>query len=1432
MEKKKRFSLVRKVKGQIATEQMMLTGIILVMLIPIIFYITQTQTQTPYMTDTLVVLDNSVESLSNLGSGSSTTVVVQVPASVVSASFANCNTNGDYCTAIRVDYADGSQDVFEMSYFVQGSLNFLEDPGLHYVTLYHKEEDQNIIFQECGDGVQSGGEQCEACVIDDDCVAGTCEILNGETVGVCKYFSNTPCRSDGTTNYCYDHSEKYGCFCQCDIDADCLTNLCTFDQGSGDGYCEFCESDGDCPEDYYCSIGVCTDCDQDGDGEDSDFYCGGLDCNDNDVSINTGATEICTGGIDENCDGLVDCLDGACGFDPVCSVSKENECTTGDCCSDGQDNDNDGPIDCNDGDCDLDSACTGECSEGQVLCNRDCNEGDSCLNTCGPAECSGGVTNEVCEIGEGCLCPDCNGQQDSCASGLTCEISSSGCDVCTDCTGSENSNAFCSDGLDNDCDGFVDCYDADCFGFTGTTGVCCVSGGDGVCEGALNQCNAAGTGTNYFLDSCDVNCNLQTGNTCASSSLGSICTGDLDCDGGTPQNYCPTTGTWCDSGCGEIDRDSSQVACEDSGGNCDAETWSSSYVCCNGDDGTDNCDADTDCSGGYLCTNSCQCSTGCSDDNECQYGYFCVNGDCSTGGSGADCEDNSDCSTSYTCDTNYDVCVSCDGNSVQNDPSSGYGHGLCERGYNSDGTGGCDLTSANSDEKAPNACVGNLAYISSSCYYYNDGDSNLNTCDCIVGAGNYFSSGNGQDKCCGDDAGESFGTDSSAGWCCINGNKYSNDSFDSTGQYFCLNGALSGCNGNLGGEATSFSSCGRTGGWYCDGYGNGLNTWKDQISLLKTPDDCDGSSQTDPYGEGNPTSYDGGSCEGNRLLNDYTSGVAAQNTGWQCNGWQGPYVAFVDLTQTGSLLTARIEVADEADSYGSGGYVLRLGDYDTVTNAGHYTDSNYPGTLYWNPSAASYSGVDSNEGIYGDYFEVPVVWSSLSPKITQEKSYFLEVGLEENSGSGCSTKTCDTEDPNSNEGTFTTSSTLCVPVTYDADTDNDCCPLGSNVGDNTHPGIDDDGGSCVSCDSNNKQVLGGTGDGLCESKCGASSSCDEKAANSAWVSGQTCNWCGTTCASGTDSTVGNDACATCSKGYQSVTSTDLCYSNIACGSSGWAANTYDCDNSDVQGEGTATAKESEVSSSSCTSSCSGSNCCQINTATCNAGNSCGKISNQFTLDEVTDKTCYKDESNWKWKTVNNVVENSALECTDGYDNDCDGVVDCDDSGCDGSDVCAPQCSDGIDNDGDGFIDFGKDIGCMDNNDDNEVNPSSSCTSSNTILKLRDTTNAHTEKYNQNNYQNVWCYPYAADNNRPSSCNGKEVIRAAFESNTNAHVEYGTKTTSGYTDVCFSTAGLECTYTTGICPAYHANIGSISASTNAHAGAVGQYSIKVCCTHFP
>ncbi|MEM2874359.1 MAG: PGF-pre-PGF domain-containing protein [Candidatus Nanoarchaeia archaeon] len=57
------------------------------------------------------------------------------------------------------------------------------------------------------------------------------------------------------------------------------------------------------------------------------------------------------------------------------------------------------------------------CKDGEVLCSdRVCRPADKCV----PLYCSNGTANGVCEYGEGCGCPDCDRQQDSCEQGLIC----------------------------------------------------------------------------------------------------------------------------------------------------------------------------------------------------------------------------------------------------------------------------------------------------------------------------------------------------------------------------------------------------------------------------------------------------------------------------------------------------------------------------------------------------------------------------------------------------------------------------------------------------------------------------------------------------------------------------------------------------------------------------------------------------------------------------------------------------------------------------------------------------------------------------------------------------------------------------------------------------------------------------------------------------
>ena len=119
-------------------------------------------------------------------------------------------------------------------------------------------------------------------------------------------------------------------------------------------------------------------------------------------------------------------------FDPPAEIP-------GTTCDDGLDNDCDGLSDCDDPDCSTDPACAPSCGDG----------------TCDPP------------LEDPCNCPA------DCGSPPPAEIA----------------NLTCDDGVDNDCDGDVDCLDSDCASDPSCQFVC----GNGICEPPMeDQCSCPG----------------------------------------------------------------------------------------------------------------------------------------------------------------------------------------------------------------------------------------------------------------------------------------------------------------------------------------------------------------------------------------------------------------------------------------------------------------------------------------------------------------------------------------------------------------------------------------------------------------------------------------------------------------------------------------------------------------------------------------------------------------------------------------------------------------------------------------------------------------------------------------------------------------------------------------------------------------------------
>ncbi|HAM87924.1 MAG: Regulator of chromosome condensation [Candidatus Falkowbacteria bacterium GW2011_GWC2_38_22] len=205
----------------------------------------------------------------------------------------------------------------------------------------------------------------------------------------------------------------------------------------------------------------CVDMDYDGYGLFANSACvhNIADCDDTNPAVSGGGPEICINGIDDDCDGMIDCNDADCVFDHNCAIV--NVCTINGSCDAGETCAN-CPADCccGDGSCNNATECPGKayvcpadckCGNGHVDCGEECDGGVGCNSDCTLAIATCTDADKDRYIKEATLVSICG---NVCGNGTQSCLGNNDCD-------DNNLNRFpgkaeICDGLDNDCDGLID----------------------------------------------------------------------------------------------------------------------------------------------------------------------------------------------------------------------------------------------------------------------------------------------------------------------------------------------------------------------------------------------------------------------------------------------------------------------------------------------------------------------------------------------------------------------------------------------------------------------------------------------------------------------------------------------------------------------------------------------------------------------------------------------------------------------------------------------------------------------------------------------------------------------------------------------------------------------------------------------------------------
>lgn len=200
------------------------------------------------------------------------------------------------------------------------------------------------------------------------------------------------------------------------------------------------------------------------DGIDNDDN-GYTDCRDRNCAAFCGGGQpeaglaACTDGIDNDGNGFVDCDDNSCRYAPELAIREACEATPASC-SDKRDNNGNGFTDC------ADFSCRFYQCDYNGTCDSQRDENNVCL----PLD--DGSPGVCCPIGQSCFRRSCLRVTSPCLEGAYLDADYSeipgGCPMrdrdspATLLEQQAQVRAGCTDGLDNDLDGFVDCDDWDC----------------------------------------------------------------------------------------------------------------------------------------------------------------------------------------------------------------------------------------------------------------------------------------------------------------------------------------------------------------------------------------------------------------------------------------------------------------------------------------------------------------------------------------------------------------------------------------------------------------------------------------------------------------------------------------------------------------------------------------------------------------------------------------------------------------------------------------------------------------------------------------------------------------------------------------------------------------------------------------------------------